>query len=76
MGKPQDGLPAVFLMLISMLLYLCLFHVCTAEGGWEGTSLTFAGIKRNGLGQTFIYPFVITTNILVHVPCGIKAKIP
>lgn len=37
-------------------------------------TLTFAGIKRNGLGQTFIYLFVITTNALIHVPLGINAK--
>lgn len=54
-------------MLVCMLLYLCSFHVCTSEGGWEGTNLTFAGIKREGLGQTFIYLFVITTNALIHV---------
>lgn len=75
MGKPPDGFPAVFPH-AAVYAFVLTFLSCAYRWGWVGghMTLTFAGIKRNGLGQTFIYLFVITTNALIHVPLGINAK--
>lgn len=75
MGKPPDGFPAVFPH-AAVYAFVLTFLSCVYWWRWVGghMTLTFAGIKRNGLGQTFIYLFVITTNALIHVPLGINAK--